>query len=273
MAFDGEVMVEGSSTMEDETVGGASLSRRKAVAVALTCAIAAALGLGLAVFVLPSNSLKNTINLSGWALISGDDDACVSADGDFCIDDNPDAGTTHNLKSGCCTQGFYTGNRGQYHSGKTCGQLGFNGGQKNGIWAEDETYAQRMCSGGAVGDRTGYTPSCRGLEIFSSCKQMLRLRCKEGVEPCDNLDNARKVPPKIPERCFDRKLKDICLVGDTCKWCKSDRRDYGDSCVTRTYSQSGYLSKCTIDPNAPEQSWGCVEGSFCGGSLIRERPY
>jgi len=106
MAFDGEVMVEGSSTMEDETVGGASLSRRKAVAVALTCAIAAALGLGLAVFVLPSNSLKNTINLSGWALISGDDDACVSADGDFCIDDNPDAGTTHNLKSGCCTRAF-----------------------------------------------------------------------------------------------------------------------------------------------------------------------
>jgi len=267
MVFDKDIAMDGSNTAETErNVGGLNL-RRKATAAVVIFAASAAIALGVAAWAHPGDSMGS---LSGKFGISGGNDACVSLDGLLCIDDNPDAGTTHNMKRGCCSKGFYTGDKGTFYAGKTCGQLGFNGGQKNGIWAEDDTYAEKMCSGGKVGESMGWFSGCRGAEIFSSCKQMLRLRCKSGVSPCNTIADARKreVEATLPESCFEREAsKEQCLEDDKCKWCRS--HSGSDSCATRDYSQSGSLFACTIDPNAPKNSWGCVAGSYCGGSSSR----
>jgi hypothetical protein len=269
MAFDGNMVMEGNNTVETEHGVSAGASRRKAVAALITFAASAAIALGVAASVHPGDSMGTAMRASGkFFSISGDNDACVSGDGLFCIDDNPDAGVTHNMKGGCCGKGFYTGDKGTFHAGKSCGQLGFNGAQKRGIWADDDTYAGKMCGGGPIGDIIApLRPNCRGMEIFASCKQMLRLRCKPGVSPCDNLNDARKVEPPLPESCFNRKEgKEQCLEDDKCKWCSSSSGG-SDSCNPRLYSQTGSSPQCTIDPNEARNQWGCVAGSVCGSSL------
>merc|ERR550532_2788227 len=76
----------------------------------------------------------------------------------------------HDLKQGCCEKGAYVGRGGVYQQYATCGQRGFNGGQKVEVMSGGNTYADTMC------DQPG--AKCNGAQVFASCAQILRRRFK-----------------------------------------------------------------------------------------------
>ena len=106
-------------------------------------------------------------------------EACVSQDGNVCVDDTTtSAGNTMDLKAHCCTRGEdgYLGAGATYHDGKSCQDLGFHKNKGAQRMDGGDTYAVTMCGG----NRYGINGNCRGADLFASCAQQLTMWTKLG---------------------------------------------------------------------------------------------